>query len=110
LSGTRRLFVPAGDGAPACWKRHADLKPDELRRWADRDLNGDGLHMKRLDRRLALLEKSIVEGVLTDEEEIELRTLTVITEAWAAKLAEREVAIASDIASGRVRTVWGDQP
>jgi hypothetical protein len=108
-----QVFVPAGDGDPARWKRKADLLPDEGFRHAQ------GVHEAavqfgiRVDRHRALLDESIrratglddvpMGALLTEEEMDEFSSLHLAIEAQNRVIERREAAIDRDIA---IRRYW----
>jgi hypothetical protein len=108
-----QVFVPAGDGEPAKWKRKADLLLDEGRRHAQGVHEAAVQFGNRVDRHRALLDEAIrrADGrddvpmgvLLTGEEMAELSALDLALEAQNRVIKRRQAAIDRDIA---IRRYW----
>ena len=112
-----QVFVPAGDGEPAQWKRKGDLQLDELQRYAQGVQDAAERQMERAKRYGALLdevlrraggnEEAVSESLLSREEVSELGRLDMIFGATGREQDRRRAAIARDIAAGRYRALPG---
>lgn len=91
------VFVPAGDGEPAKWKRMGDLFSDEMRRYAQGVQEAAVQYCKRADRLSALCNAAILDS----EEQAELSQLHMLIAAQDRESEKREAAKDRDIAAGR---------
>ena len=93
------VFVPAGDGDRAHWKRKGDLTLSELTRHVQGLRDEGGRQMKQAEQ-----YGERIPFFANEEEEIRERAEDMALEAWAHERKKRQAAIDQDIAAGRFRT------
>jgi hypothetical protein len=98
-----QVFVPAGDGEAAQWKRWGDLKPSEF----SRNVQGEGEALERLrerTERFSALINEVRQGTIDRDGHAELNHLEMTLGAARREHERRRAAIDRDAAAGRF---WG---
>ncbi len=108
-----QVFVPAGDGAPAQWKRMGSLTAGEFGRHVEWHEDEHKKTDERMDRRLALIAEARRRAgcndvtILTPEEFDELVGLHMTIDATMREVGKRQAAIDRDISAGRCWVMGG---
>jgi hypothetical protein len=110
-----RVFVPAGDGAPAQWKVKGELMVGEFGRYARGLGEAAALQTKRAKRYSELIEEAArraggdcsksIRSLLTHDELAELTALKLTLDATEREQDRRQAAIDRDIDAGRYRVI-----
>jgi hypothetical protein len=94
-----QVFVPAGDGDRAHWKRKGDLTLGELARHVQGLRDEGGRQMKQVEQ-----YDGRIPFFVNKEEEAKERAEDMALEAWTRERKKRQAAIDQDIAAGRWQT------